>query len=278
MDHKWGSAMGELWKRTTSALFGDFEKSAFFRSLALGIAFSILITVILGAIQGILKLTKEFPYFEVAQQAYWIGIVFISFSLLFAFVGYLSALNARDDLLTPLRKKLVGYWEIQSQTWLLQDQKIEFGWTTSHSTIGIEPVSGKLLMHFDLSESDIFKDQAFNVAATAFSLDAATRKLVYFHEAALELKRPIGTAPDLVHTIEFPFVGVLKLIENDDGRIDRMQGRWYDINNCVYNLARRIDRLQGFEQLREAVETGAVTFGGEIKFKRLKSLPGMPKD
>lgn len=253
------------------------KKNAFFRALALGILFSILITVILGAIQGVLKITSEFPYFQVAQQAYWIGIVFVSFSLLFAIVGYLSAINARDDLLTPLRKKLVGYWEVNSQTWLLHEKEIEFGWTKSYSTIGIEPVSGKLLMHFEIGDSDLFKEQAFNVTATTFSLESATRRLVYFYEVDLELKKPVGTAPDLLTRVPFPFLGVMKMIEEDDGHIDRMQGYWYDINNCVYNLARRIDNLQGFDKLSDAVEKGAVTFGGEIKFKRMKALPGMTK-
>jgi hypothetical protein len=178
--------MRELWEKVFRALGGDFEKNVFFRALALGIAFSIIVTVILGAFQGIFKLAKDFPFFEVAQQAYWVGIVFISFSLLFAIVGYLAALEVRDDLLTPLRKKLVGYWEVNSQTWLLQENKIEFGWTKSYSTIGIESVSGKLIMHFEIGHSDIFKDQAFNVTATAFSLDASTRKLVYFYETVLE--------------------------------------------------------------------------------------------
>jgi hypothetical protein len=67
------------------------------------------------------------------------------------------------------------------------------------------------------------------------------------------------------------------MITEDDGRINQMQGYWYDINNCVYNLARRMSSLQGFEQLREAVEKGAVTFGGEIRFKRLPGLPGIAK-
>ena len=71
--------MHELWKRIGNALAVDFEKNAFFRALALGILFSILITLILGAIQGVLKLTKDFPFIEVVQQAYWIGILFYFF-------------------------------------------------------------------------------------------------------------------------------------------------------------------------------------------------------
>jgi hypothetical protein len=268
----------ELWGKIGRVLAGDFEKNAFFRALALGTVFSLLITLMLGAIQGVLKITSSFPYFEVTHQENWIGIVFVSFSLLFAIVGYLSAINVRDDLLTPLRKKLVGYWQVSNQSWMLHPQKIEYDWAKSYSTIGIEPVSGKLLIHFEISDSDIFKDQAFNVTATTFSLDAASRKLIYFYETTLELKHPIGNPPDQITSVHFPFLGVLKMITEDDGRINEMTGHWYDINNSIYNLARRMQSLDGFEKLSEAVEQGAVTFGGELRFRRIKSLPGMDKD
>ena len=35
---------------------------------------------------------------------------FVSFSFLFAFMGYLSNLQLEDDILSPVRRKLVGYW------------------------------------------------------------------------------------------------------------------------------------------------------------------------
>jgi hypothetical protein len=41
---------------------------------------------------------------------------FLSFSFLFAFMGYLSNLQLEDDILSPVRRKLVGYWEVRAQT------------------------------------------------------------------------------------------------------------------------------------------------------------------
>src|SRR5258708_35919497 len=46
------------------------------------------------------------------EPVYWVGIIFVTFALLFAILGYLSELNARDDLLTPLRRELVGFWQV----------------------------------------------------------------------------------------------------------------------------------------------------------------------
>jgi hypothetical protein len=100
-------------------------------------------TVIIGGIEGVFVFSKQFPYFAVASQVYWVGIIFVTFALLFAILGYLSELNARDDLLTPLRRELVGFWQVRSQSWRLEEGKIEFGWVVSYCTIGIEQLGGK---------------------------------------------------------------------------------------------------------------------------------------
>ena len=145
----------------------------------------------------------------------------------------------------------------------------------SHCTIGIEQVSGKLVLHFDLTNSDVFKDQEFDITATTFSFDEAKRKLVYFHEAELELKEPVGTPPNQTTKIEFPFLGVLKIVSEQE-KVNSMTGQWYDINNAIYHVARRMEPLSGFPELQKALENGAVTFGGALEFKRLPPPPGEP--
>jgi monoterpene epsilon-lactone hydrolase len=191
------------------------------------------------------------------------------FALLFAILGYLSQLNARDDLLTPLRRKLVGIWQVRTQSWRIEPGKIEFGWVVSHCAIRIEPIGGKLLLRFDLSNSDVFKDQKIEITTTAFSFDGANRKLVYFYETVLELKEPVGSPPDQISKIDFPFLGVLKIEFDENEKVNFMSGHWYDINNGIYSLARRMNNLQGITELSDAVEHGAVTFGGVIEFRRL---------
>jgi hypothetical protein len=100
---------GSIWKQITSIFVGGLANNAFYRALGFGIAFSIVMTLIIGGIVGVFQFSKDFPYIITATQEYWVGIIFVSFALLFAILGYLSELNARDDLLTPLRKELVGY-------------------------------------------------------------------------------------------------------------------------------------------------------------------------
>jgi hypothetical protein len=182
-------------------------------------------------------------------------------------LGYLSELNVRDDLWTPLRKQLVGVWNVSSQTWIIKKDKIEFDWVPSVCTISIEPVGGKLNLHFEVSKSDVFEDQSFDITATTFSADARSKKLIYFYEAELQLKEPVGQAPTQMTKLDFPFLGVLRIMSDKERTtVSSMKGHWYDINNGIYNLATRMGSLAGLPELTAAVEKGAVTFGGELEF------------
>jgi hypothetical protein len=90
----------------------DFSKNAFYRSLAYGMIFSILFTLLIGGIEGVFNFNSSFPYIQVIKQAYWVGIVFVSFSFLFAFFGYVSDLRTRDDVLVKddVVKAMEGRW------------------------------------------------------------------------------------------------------------------------------------------------------------------------
>jgi hypothetical protein len=230
-------------------------------------------TLIIGNIEGVFILVKAFPFVEVQSQAYWVGIVFVSFSFIFAFFGYVSDLKAREDILSPLRKLLVGYWRVRAQSWTIEHGKIEFWYVTNFCTIGIEDVGRKLIMHFEIRDSDVFKDQELDVTAVTLDYQGEPRKLIYFYDTALALKNPIGSGAGQLAAVNFPFVGILNVVVKN-GEVNKMEGRWYDIDNAVYNLARQIPELKGFQELAQSVQSGAVTFKGDLEFARLPALPG----
>jgi hypothetical protein len=82
-----------------------------------GIIFSAVVTFLIGFTEDVFRLTPNFPYIANANHSFWIPVFFVSFSFLFAFMGYLSNLQLKDDILSPVRRKLVGYWEVRAQTW-----------------------------------------------------------------------------------------------------------------------------------------------------------------
>jgi hypothetical protein len=252
----------------------DFLLVPFFRMLFYGIIFSAIMTFIIGWSQGVILVTATFPYVANPNHSFWIPVVFVSFSFLFAFAGYLSSLQMKDDILSPVRRKLVGYWEVRAQTWQIEGDSISQANVVTHCTIGIEDVGRKLIMHFDITNSDIFSDQSLDITNVMIAFQGEPKKLIYFHDHELQLRTPLGIGPEQIITARFPFLGVLNINSRNDA-IDDMVGVWYDIDNSVFNLARRIPNLKGMDQLVSGVDSGSITFKGVLAFNRLQPPAGI---
>ncbi|TKW79536.1 MAG: hypothetical protein DI543_04720 [Bradyrhizobium icense] len=245
----------------------------FFRMLFYGIIFSILMTFIIGFSTGVFELVHEFPYVARSSYSPWIPITFVSFSFLFAFVGYLSNLQLKEDILSPMRQKLVGIWEVRAQTWKIDRTEIVQEDVVTHCTIGIEDVGKKLILHFDVTNSDIFADQSLDITNVMIAFVGEPKKLIYFQDNELTLKQPIGEGADRITTARFPFLGVLNVSSRND-QVNEMIGVWYDIDNSVLNLARRIPDLRGMDELVHQVEMGSITFKGALTFRRIDRPAG----
>jgi hypothetical protein len=260
----------EEWIKGLRQFALGFSTNVFFKMLGYGIIFSLIMTLIIGDIVGVFEIKQTFPYIEVTPKtnAYWIGIVFVSFSFLFAIFGYMSDLRTKEDILSPLRKKIVGYWQVRAQTWMIEEGHIRRENNISFCTIGIEDIGRKLTMHFEVRGSDVFKDQVIDITNIALSYPGEPTRLIYFHEFDLNLKEEIGIGPDKRNSINFPFLGVLRITSRGDD-ISCMEGDWYDVNNSIYHLARQMPDLNGLDELTTAVENGAITFKGHLEFTRL---------
>src|SRR5262249_4709250 len=144
---------------------------------AFGMLFSFVMTLVIGYLVGTLALKQEFPWIQILSQQYWVGIFFVTISLVVAFGGYVSELRAREDILTPLRKKLVGTWEVRAQTWKLDQGKIELGYITSICEIGIDSFGRKLYLHFRIRNSDIFRDSDIDIINLNIQYQTEPKKL-----------------------------------------------------------------------------------------------------
>ena len=246
----------------------------FFRMLFYGIIFSAIITFMIGWTEGVFQPSQNFPYVTNATHSFWIPVVFVSFSFLFAFAGYLSNLQMKDDILSPVRRKLVGYWEVKAQTWKIDRERIVQAHVVTHCTIGIEDVGRKLILHFDVTDSDVFADQSLDITNVMIAFQGEPKKLIYFQDHELMLKNPVGTGSEQISCARFPFLGVLNINSRNDN-IDEMTGLWYDIDNSILNLARRMPALKGLDDLIHGIESGSITFKGPLSFTRLRAPAGM---
>jgi hypothetical protein len=66
---------------------------------------------------------------------------------------------------------------------------------------------------------------------------------------------------------------VLNLHSRND-EINEMSGLWYDIDNSVLNLARRIPDLKGMDELVRELDKGSITFKGPLSFRRIDKPAG----
>jgi hypothetical protein len=249
-------------------IFLDLKAVPFFQMLLYGIIFSLIITFIIGWSIDVITVVNEFPYVVRKIYSPWIPILFVSFSLLFAFVGYLSNLQLKEDILSPMRDKLVGIWEVKAQTWKIDHTEIVQDEVTTYCTIGIEDVGRKLILHFKVKDSDIFANQSMDITNVMIAFVGEPKKLIYFQDNELTLKEPVGSGANQITTARFPFLGVLNIISEND-QVSEMTGVWYDIDNSVLNLARRIPQLKGLDELVHQVEMGSITFKGALSFRRI---------
>jgi hypothetical protein len=258
-------------------LFQELSKGfmviPFFRMLFYGIIFSIVVTFIVGWMVGVFAVTNIFPYVSENSHSPWIPIMFGSFSFLFAFAGYLSNLQLKEDILSPIRQKLVGIWEVRARTWRLDRSAIVQEEVVTHCTIGIEDVGRKLILHFEITNSDVFADQSLDITNVMIAFASEPKKLIYFQDHELTLKQAIGIGANQIATARFPFLGVLNLHYRND-EVNEMSGLWYDIDNSVLNLARRIPDLKGMDELVRELEKGSITFKGPLSFRRIDRPAG----
>lgn len=245
----------------------------FFRMLFYGIIFSVIMTFIIGWSISVFEVIKDYPFIIRPSSSPWIPVIFVSFSFLFAFAGYLSSLQLKEDILSPMRKKLVGIWQVKAQTWKIDREQIVQEEVVTYCTIGIEDVGRKLILHFDISDSDLFADQPLDITNVMIAFVGEPKKLIYFQDNELTLRLPVGDGPDKITTARFPFLGVLNISSRND-KIDDMRGVWYDIDNSVLNLAKRIPGLHGMDELMRQVETGSITFKGALSFQRIDPPAG----
>jgi formate hydrogenlyase subunit 3/multisubunit Na+/H+ antiporter MnhD subunit len=86
-----------------------------FGAVVAGVVLAILFTSVVGILSQVLELNSKFPFFAV-QNPQTAVILFLACSVTFTVLIYVLTLKEREDILTPIRKKLRGVWRVRYQT------------------------------------------------------------------------------------------------------------------------------------------------------------------
>jgi hypothetical protein len=263
----------EALRTLQKVLFDGIRDNAFYRCLTYGICFSIVLTVIVGVIADVWTIDGTSPYLHTLSTAgstrLLIAVMFISFTLLLAFFGYLNDLRAREDILTPLREKLRGVWEVRFQTWRFDHGPARLDYLREVCTIGIEAVGRKLYLHFKITDSELFQNTEFDVTSLSIQYQTEPKQLMYFHDTQLVLRQPIVTSDQTIDRISFPIVVILDFSVKNE-QVTKMSGTWYDVDNMIYYIATRLPSVQKTEELKAALNSGATTFKGRVEFEKVQ--------
>jgi hypothetical protein len=268
-----GQAMGEALQVLQKVFVDGIKDNAFYRCLTYGILFSLILTVAVGWIAGTWHIDGSSPFLHRDQMGgsapLLIAVMFISFSFLLGFFGYLNDLKAREDIISPLREKLKGVWQVRLQTWRLDQSPPRLDYIRQVCTIGIESVGRKLYLHFKISESELFRDTEFDVVNVHIQYQTEPKQLMYFHETELRLREPIVGPGGTIEKVTIPIVVVVDFYVRDE-KVTEMSGKWYDIDNMIYFLSTHVPATQNAEELKKALNYGATTFKGLVEFEKVE--------
>ena len=233
--------MVELSKAIINRLFSI----RLFGGLLAGLIIAVLLSLAIGTFAGFIHPTREAPYFEVLEgrvAAPLFIIVFCAFSLLF----YLLTYKEREDILTPLRERMMGPWRIEYQNFfydqqggLRQERRVDV------CTIGIDPDTAKLFIVIDLVDGPYLRGGKTRIDDITLNPALVPKRMVYFYELDLAIEPGLVARHNLpTDRIKAPVCVVLEIDEpNDHPRIDHMHGSWHDLNGVFSDffedLARR---------------------------------------
>jgi hypothetical protein len=251
----------------TSCKIAIFE-SKFYTALAVGFFFSFVLCVVIGIFAGTFKYDKDTILKIENVSSVFDGntIIFLFMTLGFAIsiVGYISKLKESEDSYTWLRKRLVGTWNFQLETWRLDE---EAAWQKQHiiytAILQLDPQISKLNAQVHQFGHDFFQNAISRTDLVHISGGGSDYTVV----ALLSINQTIKA--QIVERFEEKDFSMKILIElnidvTDKNNISKMKGTWYDIDNVMWRVIEQYEKKERIDDLWESFKDGVYNFQGEV--------------
>ena len=162
-----------------------------------------------------------------------------------------------EDGYTPIRKKIVGNWNLEYSSRLGSDSDNRLAQAALGASIFINPATKKLELKFRIHHNKIYADDDSQIIRSI-----ALRNdhdyfydLFYYFKGERELQPRVADhlAPDGVFNgkVEVEFVAKLSFESPDNvKRVTEIKGVWYDLNSNISRL------LSASAQIEDAAERG----------------------
>jgi hypothetical protein len=250
--------MGEIAGKIIDKLFSI----RLFGAVIGGLVISVLFTLVVGLLLGAYALSTEFPYFSINNHQL-ASTVFVACFVAFTFLLYFLTYKEREDILTPIRKKLRGHWRIEYQSWKINALgDLEEDWRVEVCTIGIDDGTAKTYIQIDNVQNELFESSPTKIEDITINPKTSPMRITYFHEMKMRFtpaaRELLG---DEKSEVSAPILGVLGISDGDDaGNIDRLTGDWYDLDGTFAKLVEDFSSKSGRPTKESLPRKGAMRF------------------
>ncbi len=208
------------------------------------------------------------PYLTIIDREI-ITTIYISCLFVFVILIYFLTLREREDILTPLRKKLKGIWRVNYQIWkhdqhgkVIEDSVIEV------CVIGIDISTAKLYFYIKTDAAGIYEGGEFRIDDITINPYSSPKRLTYYYNTSIRLKDEVRDKLGLKDsTLTFPVFGILNIIEENKepkSSYEKMTGYWYDLEGIYSNVLEAT-----FKAKNDAEECTSLPRKGLMTFERV---------
>jgi hypothetical protein len=230
-----------------------------------GLVCCVLCVLVFGWPLGALVPLSAFPYVQIHDQR--ITLILTGTSFVFASLFLLTKSRAdAEDIYTPLRKELNGNWRISYDSFKHDDRgKVELERPFNVATLGIDSTTRKMFMDMTLSQTDFFKEEPVRIADISINPGVNPHRLVYYHILKRHVRDDVTkNVGPLEREVIGPIAAILEFQRNTVGKIDTLDGHWYDLDEEFSGANERFAKLEASNNNLEKVPRR-----GGIKFERV---------
>lgn len=216
-------------------------------SILVGIAASLIMTLVAAAILGFNIRDKQYSFSLNHADAWIIFTIFATMSVAISVVAYYRLKEEHqkltDDVLTPFRKELVGEWRVywSDVAYCNEGGAPSLEPTTDNDScqFGIDNV-GKLFIESELHNHPMLEDWKRRIEDIAINLQQ--KRLTFYDEARFTIRenRMRGADERSFDAKFFVFLGVDDV--DDQMKVTRYKGRWYDLDGTFAKFKETLTR------------------------------------
>jgi hypothetical protein len=227
-----------------------------------GLVCCVLCVLVFGWPLGALVPLNIFPFVHIQDQR--ITLILTGTSFVFASLFLLTKSRADgEDIYTPLRKELKGTWRISYDSFKHDDRgKVELERPINVAILGIDSTTLKMFMDITLSQTAFFTEEAVRIADISINPGVNPHRLVYYHILKRHVRDDVAkNVGPLEREVVGPIAAILEFQRNTVGKIDRLDGHWYDLEEEFSSADERFAKLEiSDSNLEKVPRRGGITF------------------